>query len=105
MPSFVLEMVWVRSCIAIAPGRNKVFLPFTRRRRTAWLNHLADELSAYFGGGLVLGEGDVGQLGRVADEARIRVARYVGPPFPRGRVRVSRSDVLGLQALKLLLRS
>lgn len=98
-------MVRVRSRVAIPPGRHKVFLAFARGRRTAWLNHLADELGAYFGGGLVLGKGDVGQLGRVTDEARVRVARYVRPPFPRGRVRVSRSNVLGLQALKLLLRS
>lgn len=98
-------MAWVRSWIAIPPGRHNVFLALTRRRRTAWLDHLADELSAHLGGGLVLGKGDKGQLGRVADEARVRIARYVRPPFPRGRVRVSRPDVLGLQALELLLRS
>lgn len=78
-------------------------LLFPRRRRPAWLDHLADELGAHLGARLALGKADIGKLGRVSDDAAVCVARDVGAPFPRCRVRMTRSDVLGLQALKFLL--
>ena len=76
-----------------------------RGRGTAGLEEIADKAGADLGGGLVEGEGDVGELGGVADEAGVRVARNVGPPLPRRRVRVPRPHVLRLQPLQLLLRA
>ena len=39
----------------------------------------------------------------MASDARVRVAENVGLPFPARRVRMSRSNVLGLEPLELLL--
>ena len=55
--------------------------------------------------GLVLGGRNVVEQGRVADDGGERVAVDVGAPLPAGRVRVPGADVLGLQALELLLRA
>lgn len=85
-----------RSSIAIPSSRENMLLSFTRRWRTTWLDHLADKLGAYFGGGLVLCKGYVCELRWMANETRVRVARYIRPPFPRRRVWVTRSNVLGL---------
>lgn len=76
-----------------------------RRRRPAWADHLADEGGAHLGGRLILGQGDISKVRRVADYAAVGVACDIGPPLPRRRVWMSRTDVLGLQPLELLLRS
>ena len=39
----------------------------------------------------------------MADDGRVRVALDVGAPLPAGRVGVAGADVLGLEALELLL--
>ena len=83
-----------RQVVALAGGRGP-----------AGLEHGAEEAGADLGGGLVEGEGDVGELGRVADQARVRVPRDVRPPLPRRRVRVARPHVFCLQPLELLLRA
>ncbi len=61
------------------------------------------QLRAHLGRGLVLGQCDVGEVRRVSDDARVGVAKDVGLPLPARRVRVASADVLGLQALELLL--
>ena len=63
------------------------------------------QLRAHLGHGLVLRQGDVGEVRRVAGDARVRVAEDVGLPFPARRVGMARPDVLGLQPLELLLRA
>lgn len=80
-------------------------LVLARGRGPDGLDHLADELGAHLGHGLVLGEGHVGEEGRVADDAGLGVAVDVGLPLPARRVRVAGADVLGLEALELLLRA
>lgn len=39
----------------------------------------------------------------MADDGRVRVALDVGAPLPARRVRVAGADILGLEALELLL--
>lgn len=73
------------------------------RRGAGRLDHLPDQLGADLGHGLVLGEGHVGEQGRVADDAGLGVAVDVRLPLPAGRVRVPGADVLGLEPLELLL--
>lgn len=55
--------------------------------------------------GLVLGERNVGEHGRVADDGGVRVAVDVGLPLPARRVGVAGADELGLEPLELLLRA
>lgn len=74
-----------------------------RRRWPGRLDHLAEQLGADLCGGLVEGEGHVGELRGVADDAAVGVAVDVGLPLPRGRVGVPRANVLGLQAFEFLL--
>lgn len=71
----------------------------SRISETTYPNHL----DAHFGDGLVLSQRDVGQQWRVPGDARVCVAVDVGLPLPAGCVRVSRADVLGLEALEFLL--
>lgn len=76
-------------------------------RRTRFSNSAQptdpDQLRPHLGDRLVLGERDIGKLGRVAREARVRVAEDVGLPLPTGRVWVAGADVFGLEPLELLL--
>lgn len=85
------------------PNSSRDNLVLARRRGAHGLDHLADELGADFRHGLVLREGHVAEQRRVADDAGLGVAVDVGLPLPRGGVWVARADVLGLQALELLL--
>jgi len=64
-----------------------------------------DHLSADFGDGLVLSQGNVGQQWRVADNVGECVAVDVGLELPACRVRVPGADVFGLEALEFLLRT
>lgn len=101
----------IRACLFLPSGatvlrggghdHGQLVLP--GRRGPDGLDHLADELGADLGHGLVLGEGHVGEQGRVAHDAGLGVAVDVGLPLPARRVRVPRADVLGLQPLELLL--
>lgn len=81
--------------------QNHLVLP--RRWRPDRLNHLADELGPGLGHGLVLRERYVRQQRSVPDDAGLGVAVDVGLPLPARRVRVPRTNVLGLQALEFLL--
>jgi len=62
-----------------------------------------DQFGANASHGLVLRQRDVGQQGRVADDAGIGVAMDVCLPLPAGGVGVAGADVLGLESLELLL--
>ncbi len=64
-----------------------------------------DQLGTNLGAGLVLRERNVREERRVADDARLGIAKEVRLPLPRRGVRVARTDVLGLESLELLLRS
>lgn len=64
-----------------------------------------DHLSADFGDGLILREGNVGQQWGVADNVGECVAVDVGLELPAGRVGVPGADVFGLEALEFLLRA
>ena len=64
-----------------------------------------DQFGANLGAGLVLRESDVREERRMADDARLGVAKEICLPLPRRSVRVARTDVLGLESLELLLRS
>ena len=64
--------------------------------RLGKLSTYPDQPSADLGNGLILRQSDVGDLRRVAGDARVRVAEQVGLPLPARSVRMSRADVLGL---------
>lgn len=82
-------------------SQHQLVLP--RRGRPDGLDHLPDELGPDLGHGLVLGEGHVGEQGRVAGDAGLGVAVDIGLPLPAGCVRVACANVLGLEPLELLL--
>lgn len=84
-------------------GRQRKHLVLPRGRRSHGLDHLADELGPHLGHGLVLGERHVGEQRRVPNDAGLGVAVDVGLPLPARRVRVAGANVLGLEALELLL--
>lgn len=71
------------------------------RERQAYPDHL----SADFGDGLILREGNVGQQWGVADNVGECVAVDVGLELPARRVGVPGADVFGLEALEFLLRA
>lgn len=75
------------------------------RRWSARLHHVLEQLEARLGRGLALRQRQVGQHGRVADQARVSVAHDVGLPLPARRVGVAGANVLLLEALELLLRA
>ena len=84
-------------------GQGQFVLPGGRRPNR--LDHLSDELRPDLCHGLVLGEGHVGEQRGVPNDASLGVAVDVGLPLPARGVRVPGTDVLGLEALELLLRA
>jgi hypothetical protein len=86
------------------------FSVYTARRQQNFPAHFVrqkktypNQLSPDLGDRLVGGKRDVRHVGRVADDARVRVAVDVGLPLPARRVRVACSDELGLEPLEFLL--
>ena len=71
----------------------------TITRRSPQEETYPNQLSPDLGNRLIRREGNVGHVRRVADDAAVRVTVDVRLPLPAGRVRVARTDELGLEAL------
>jgi len=68
-----------------------------------WIATYPNHLNAKLCYRLILGQGHVRQQWWVSDDARVGVAMDVGLPLPARCIGMSRANVLGLQALQLLL--